>query len=97
MVRERSELLDRLDATHGHGDRHAAARAVPDPRRVDVEVVAAVGDQLAGLQLADDLHGLAQHDLTRVDTWPAVTDYVLVEVLTGTESEYGAAETRMGW
>ena len=39
---------------HRDGDRHAALRSVPDPGRVDPEVVALPGGQLTGVQLADD-------------------------------------------
>jgi hypothetical protein len=60
---------------------------VPQPGRVDLEVVAAVVHQLAGAQLEDDLHRPAQHRLPGLDRRPPVADDVLVEVLAAAETE----------
>lgn len=53
-------------------------RQAPDAGGADVEVVAAEGDQVAGVQPADDLHRLSQHLLLSRESGPAFADDVLV-------------------
>ena len=69
------------------GDRYAAVGRVPEPGRVDAEVVALPGGQLSGLQLTDDRRRLDEHVLALVDRRPALAGDVLVEVLPGAEAE----------
>ncbi len=91
VVGQRRERLQALLAAQRDGDVDAVLGHVPQPGRVDVEVLAAVGDEVAGHQLPDDLDGLAQHVLPGRDAGPALADDVLVEVLAAAEAQGEAA------
>ena len=56
----------------GDADRHALVRQVPQPRGLDVEVLAAVVDVAAVEQRADDVHGLGEHLVPHADRGPAL-------------------------
>src|SRR4051794_4902811 len=102
-IEELAELLVRLDGDHhvgepagevarllardGDTDRRRLVGQVPQPRRLDLEMLAADVDVAAGEQRTDDLDGFLESLVTDVRRGPALSDDVLVEVLAGAEAE----------
>lgn len=81
------EFLEGPLARQGDADADRFVGDIPDPRRIDLEVLTPEVDEFAGEQLPDDLDGLGQHVETPFDGRPALADDVFVEVLTAAQSQ----------
>jgi len=78
MVCQPGEGLDRPVPGHrcGDGDRHVGN--VPQPGRVDLEILARPVDEVTGEEFADDLDRFTKHVLPAPDGRPSFTDDMFV-------------------